>query len=71
MLEVQNLVTNFLQFSLVHLNDLLTEVSVPSGPAVIQSQRTEVYINYKTDWPISSGFLLVLITYISPLFLFM
>ena len=42
-------------------------------PTVIRSQRItqKVYISYKTDWPISSGFLLTLITYINPLFLSM
>ena len=52
---------------------LLSEFLSCLVPIIVTSQRnhTEVYISYKTDWPISSGFLLTLITYISPLFLSM
>ena len=43
----------------------------PSTPTASKQQRkshTEISISYKTDWPIRSGYLLVLMTYLNPLF---
>ena len=53
----------------------LVGVSVPPGyPITGKPQKinhTEISIGYKADWPIRSGFLLTLITYITPLSLSM
>ena len=49
----------------------LVVVSVPPGsPQLVnpKENHTEVSINYKTVLPISSGFLLAIMTYINPLF---
>ena len=49
-------------------------ISVPARyPTTGKSQRikhTEISVSYKADWPIRSVFLLVLVTYINPLFWF-
>ena len=52
------------------MRGLLVGVSVlPSSPqqANPKENHTEISISYKTDWPISSSFLFVLVTYINPL----
>ena len=52
----------------------LVGVSVLPGTPQLASPKeshTEISISYKTDWPISSGFLLTLVAYINPLFLSM
>ena len=53
---------------------LLVGVSVPPGtqqPTSPKENHTKISISYKTDWPISSGYLLALVTYINPLLLSM
>ena len=40
-------------------------------PASPKEIHTEISISYKTDWPISSGYLLDLVAYINTLFLSM
>ena len=57
-----------------NMRGLLIGVSVPPGtpqPASPKENHTEISISCKTDWPISSGYLLALIAYINPLFLSM
>ena len=33
-----------------------------------KENHIEIYISYKADWPIRSGYLLALVVYINPLF---
>ena len=60
--------------SLVTLGDWLVGIYVlPSSPqpASPKGNHTEISVSYKTDWPISFGYLLALVAYINPLFLSM
>ena len=47
---------------------VLPRTPQPESP---KENHTEISISYKTDWPISSGFLLTHVAYINPLFLSM
>ena len=54
------------------MQGLLVGVSVPLGTPQLTSPKenhTEISISYKTDWPISSSYLLAPVAYINPLFL--
>ena len=56
------------------MRGLFFGVSVPPDIPELASPKenhTEISISYKTDWPISSGYLLALVAYINPLFLSM
>ena len=60
--------------AICNMRGRLVGVSVPPGtPTSRQTPKktnhTEISISYKADWPIRSGFLLTLITYVTPLFL--
>ena len=57
-----------------NMEGLLVGVSVPRNtpePATPKENHTEISINYKTNWTISSGYLLALVAYINSLFLSM
>ena len=71
---------NFLRLSVdavIHVGAIcnmrgrLVGVSVPPSTPQLASPKkinhTEISISYKVDWPIRSGYLLALITFVSPL----